>query len=250
VPESIANKRIVVTGASSGVGRAAATMFLEEGARVAMLARRAEILEAQAAPWGASAIPLRVDVSDPHACDAAMAVAHDRMGGFDLIVNAAGIAAPIPLPSLTSHDWNTVLATNLSGSFYVARYSGLRMQEDGGGAIVNIASELGSIGMSNYVAYCASKAGVIGMTKALAAELAPTVRVNALCPGPIDTPQLRDEFAHYPDPDRARRETLQRVPLQRFARAQEIVDAIRFLGFGAPFATGTAMALDGGTTAI
>ncbi len=101
-----------------------------------------------------------------------------------------------------------------------------------------------------YSAYCASKFGVIGLTKALAAELAPTVRVNVVCPGPIDTPMMDAEIEWYPDPDATRQEAIERVPLKRFAQPEEVVRAIRFLAFEAPFATGAVLPLDGGTTMV
>jgi NAD(P)-dependent dehydrogenase (short-subunit alcohol dehydrogenase family) len=248
---SLTGRRIVVTGASSGVGRAAAEAFVREGAIVAMLARRRALLEEQAQAWGPRAIPIAADVADPASCEAAVAEADRRLRGFDTVINAAGIAYPTPLADLDESQWNTVIATNLSGSFFVARHAALRMRAAGvEGAIVNVSSELGLVGMSEYSAYCASKAGLIGLTRALAAELAPRIRVNVVCPGPIDTPQLRAEFDWYGDAEKARTDTLQRVPLRRFASADEIVAAIRFLAFDAPFATGTVMSVDGGTTAV
>jgi NAD(P)-dependent dehydrogenase (short-subunit alcohol dehydrogenase family) len=246
----LTGRRILVTGASSGVGRAAAEAFVKDGATVAMLARRGALLEEQARAWGPCAVPIAADVADPTDCEAAVAEAHRRLGGFDTVINAAGIAYPTPLADLDARQWNAIIATNLSGSFHIARQAALRMlAADTGGSIVNVSSELGFIGMSEYSAYCASKAGLIGLTRALAAELAPKIRVNAVCPGPIDTPQLNAEFDWYGDAENARAETLQRVPLRRFASADEVVAAIRFLAFDAPFATGMAMSLDGGTTA-
>jgi NAD(P)-dependent dehydrogenase (short-subunit alcohol dehydrogenase family) len=242
--------RVLITGASSGVGKAAARAFAGEGARVALLARRAELIEELAGELGDAALPLPTDVSDPSAVAAAVATAHDRFGGLDLAVNAAGVGMPTPLEDLAPDGWREVLAINLSGTFYVAREAGLRMLENGGGAIVNVGSELSSIGMGQYSAYCASKFGVIGLTKALAAELAPTVRVNVVCPGPIDTPMMDAEIDWYPDPEATRREAIERVPLKRFAQPEEVVEAIRFLAFEAPFATGAVLPLDGGTTMV
>ena len=124
------------------------------------------------------------------------------------------------------------------------------MAAAGGGSIVNVGSELSSIGMAMYAPYCASKFGVIGLTKALAAELAPTVRVNVVCPGPIDTPMMDAELDWFEDPVAVRAEAIERVPLKRFAAPEEVVEAIRFLAFEAPFATGTTLPLDGGTTMV
>lgn len=248
---TLTGRRILVTGASSGVGRAAAEVFVRDGATVAMLARRGGLLEEQARAWGPRAIPVAADVADPAGCAAAVAEAERRLGGLDTVINAAGIAYPTPLADLDAPQWDAVIATNLSGSFFVARYAALRMRAAGvEGVIVNVSSELGLVGMSEYSAYCASKAGLIGLTRALAAELAPRIRVNAVCPGPIDTPQLRAEFDWYGDAEKARTDTVARVPLRRLAGADEIVTAIRFLAFDAPFATGTVLSVDGGTTAV
>lgn len=244
----LANYRTIVTGASSGVGRAAAKAFVAEGAKVALVARRSEILAELAADLGALALTLPTDIRDPDAVAKAVDIAHAEFGGIDLVVNSAGIAFPTSLEDLTSEIWREVIDTNLSGTFYVCRSAGTRMRQDGGGVIVNIGSELSSVGMSQYSHYCASKFGVVGLTKALAAELAPTVRVNIVCPGPIDTPMGDATFELYPDPAAARRETLERVPLRRMATADEVVTAIRFLAVDAQFATGAVLPLDGGTT--
>lgn len=246
----VAGSRVLITGASSGVGQAAGRAFAAEGARVALLARREELLRVLADELGDAALPLPTDVADPDAVAAAVARAHEAFGGLDVVVNAAGIGMPTPLKELDAAGWREVIDINLSGTFFIAREAGLRMLEDGGGSIVNVGSELSSIGMGQYTAYCASKFGVVGLTKALAAELAPTVRVNVVCPGPIDTPMMDAEIDWYPDPEATRKEAIERVPLKRFADADEVVGAIRFLAFEAQFATGAVLPLDGGTTAI
>jgi NAD(P)-dependent dehydrogenase (short-subunit alcohol dehydrogenase family) len=246
----VAESRILITGASSGVGLAAARGFATEGARVALIARRERILDELVAELGDCAIALPTDITDPEAVAAAVARAWDAWGGLDLVVNAAGVGMPTPLEDLSADGWQEVIDTNLSGTFFVAREAGLRMAEAGGGSIVNVGSELSTIGMSMYAPYCASKFGVIGLTKALAAELAPGVRVNVVCPGPIDTPMMDAELDWFPDPAATRVEAIERVPLKRFAAPEEVVDAIRFLAFDAPFATGATLPLDGGTTMV
>jgi NAD(P)-dependent dehydrogenase (short-subunit alcohol dehydrogenase family) len=247
---SVDGSRILITGASSGVGQAAARELAGEGARVALLARRAGALEELAAELGDAALALPTDVADAPAVARAVAAACEKFGGLDVAINAAGVGMPTPLEELDAGGWREVIDINLSGTFHVARESGLRMLANGGGTIVNVGSELSSIGMSQYAPYCASKFGVIGLTKALAAELAPSVRVNVVCPGPIDTPMMDAEIAWYPDPEATRREAIERVPLGRFAQPEEVARAIRFLAFEAPFATGTVLPLDGGTTMV
>jgi NAD(P)-dependent dehydrogenase (short-subunit alcohol dehydrogenase family) len=247
---SVDGSRVLITGASSGVGRAAARDLVGDGARVAVLARREEALRELQDELGDAVLPLPTDVADPAAVAAAVAAADEAFGGLDVAINAAGVGMPTPLEDLDADGWREVIDINLSGTFHIARETGLRMLAAGGGSIVNVGSELSSIGMGQYSAYCASKFGVIGLTKALAAELAPTVRVNVVCPGPIDTPMMDAEIEWYPDPEATRREAIERVPLKRFAQPGEVVRAIRFLAFEAPFATGAVLPLDGGTTMV
>jgi NAD(P)-dependent dehydrogenase (short-subunit alcohol dehydrogenase family) len=247
---SVDGSRVLITGASSGVGRAAARDLVGDGARVAVLARREEALRELQDELGDAVLPLPTDVADPAAVAAAVAAADEAFGGLDVAINAAGVGMPTPLEDLDADGWREVIDINLSGTFHIARETGLRMLAAGGGSIVNVGSELSSIGMGQYSAYCASKFGVIGLTKALAAELAPTVRVNVVCPGPIDTPMMDAEIEWYPDPEATRREAIERVPLKRFAQPEEVVRAIRFLAFEAPFATGAVLPLDGGTTMV
>ena len=142
-----------------------------------------------------------------------------------------------------------MIDVNLSGSFYVARAAGLRMVASGrGGSIVNLGSELSVLGMGMFVAYCTSKAGLLGLTKALAAKLAPHVRVNAVCPGPVETPMMWGAHDAQTDPEAAYAHTRGRVPLGRFGKPEEVAEAIVWLGLDATLATGAILHLDGGTT--
>jgi NAD(P)-dependent dehydrogenase (short-subunit alcohol dehydrogenase family) len=247
---SVAGLRVLITGASSGVGLAAATGFVAEGAAVALLARRADLLAAVADDLGDAARAYPVDVTDPEAVAVAVSGAFEALEGLDVVVNAAGMVVPARLDELDARNWRQVIDVNLSGTFYVAREAGLRMRSNGGGSIVNIGSDLASYGMKDFVHYCAAKAGVVGLTKALAAELAPSVRVNVVCPGPIDTPMMEGELALTDDPAAARADAIERVALKRFMDPDEVVDAIRFLTIDAPFATGSVLALDAGATAF
>ncbi len=239
--------KALVTGASSGVGLATARMIHARGGSVALVARRSEILDDLVAELGERAVAFPADVSDPDAVAQMVAAAFQSLGDINLVVNAAGVDGPAPLEDQDAHKWQTTIGINLSGSFYVAREAALRMTQ---GSIVNLGSELSTIGMGLYIDYCASKAGIIGLTKAMAAELAPRgIRVNAVCPGPIDTPMMEAELAWFPDPEAVRVEAINRVPLKRWATADEVAEAILFLA-SATFATGSILALDGGTTAI
>lgn len=246
---TLADKGALITGASSGIGAATARELVAQGARVIVAARRAEPLQQLAAELGANASAMTVDVSDPEQVAALADDAERRLGRIDVLVHSAGVSRPASLEDLTPAHWQEVIAINLSGCYYTCREVGLRIRQRGGGAIVNVASESSLLGEPMYVAYCASKIGVLTMTKALAAELAPTVRVNAVCPGSVDTPMLRNDFANLPDPDHAYDVTRRRIPLRRFATPEEIAQAIAWLA-NATFATGLGLNIDGGSTAV
>jgi NAD(P)-dependent dehydrogenase (short-subunit alcohol dehydrogenase family) len=241
--------RVLITGATSGVGEATAELFAKRGARVALLGRRSAELQRVAAEIGAPAHTVVADVSDAGAVKNAVRSAIHVLGGLDVVVNAAGVAGHVALENLTEDRWHEVLGTNLSGTFYVSRESGLHMRRSGGGAIVNVASDLAAMGAPGLVHYCAAKAGVLGLTRALALELAPLVRVNAVCPGPIDTPMVRAGLSAAPDPLAALKQKESTVPLNRLAAPDEVAAAIYFLAVEGTFATGTSMAFDGGTSA-
>ncbi|MGN7862375.1 SDR family NAD(P)-dependent oxidoreductase [Microbacterium sp. 22303] len=241
--------RVLVTGATSGVGEAAAKLFARRGARVALVARRADELSRVQSEIGDLGSAFIADVADASAATGAVDAAIASFGGLDVVVNTAGIATQTAIEDLDVDTWRQTIDTNLSGTFYVSRAAGLHMAEAGGGSIVNVASDLASTGVAGLAHYSASKAGVVGLTRALAIELAPTVRVNVICPGPIDTPMMRAELALADDPQHARREKEATVPLNRLADPLEVAKAIYFLAIDATFATGTSLAFDGGTTA-
>jgi len=245
----LAGRRALVTGASSGIGEATARLLDAEGASVALLARRTGELRRVAGDLtGAVAVP--ADVSDHREAIEALDAAEEQIGPVDILVNCAGVIGPIPLEDLTPPIWDQSLAVNLSGPFYLGREAGLRMRGRGGGHIVNVASDLAFTAMPGYVDYCAAKAGLVGLTRGLAVELAPRVLVNAVAPGPVDTPMMDHELATAPDPESAREETIRRVPLLRIAGPEEVARAILFLLTDAGYTTGSVLPLDGGVTAL
>lgn len=241
--------RVLITGATSGVGEATAKLFAQRGARVALLGRRPAELRRVVEEIDGGAHAVVTDVADAESVRNGVRGAIHSLGGLDVAVNAAGVASYVPLQDLDEHRWHEVLDTNLSGTFYVAREAGLHMRKSGGGAIVNVASDLAAMGVPGLAHYCAAKAGVVGLTRALALELAPDVRVNAVCPGPIDTPMLRAGLDAEPDPVLALQQKESTVPLSRLADPEEVAAAIYFLAVEGTFATGTSMAFDGGTSA-
>ena len=240
----------IVTGASSGIGAATARLLARRGHAVALLARDERALQevAGSLPDGTMSLVLPCDVTSPEQVAEAVGSVASELGTPFGLVNAAGVCVPGPLAEVTVDGWQATLAVNLTGTFLMCQAVAAQMRASGGvGSILNLGSEAASIGMPHYSAYCASKAGVLGLTRALAAELAPSVRVNALCPGPVDTPMLRAELALSGDSDRAYAAEVGRVPLRIIATADEVADAAVWL-LHANTATGTTLALDGGTT--
>ena len=240
---------MLITGASSGVGEATARLFSSLGAHVALLGRRASELERVGSSMDGTSIVISVDVADEESVIQAVHRAGSLLGGLDVVVNAAGIAAPAEIASITGDVWRSVIDTNLSGTFYVSREAIPYLRESGG-CIVNVASDLAHMGAPGLVHYSASKAGVVGLTRGLAAELAPRIRVNAICPGPIDTPMMQQGLSESPDPERALHEKKLSVPLGRLAAPEEIARSIYFLAIDGTFVSGAALNVDGGTSAV
>jgi NAD(P)-dependent dehydrogenase (short-subunit alcohol dehydrogenase family) len=246
--DRLSGKIAFITGASSGIGEATARLFAAEGARLALVARGRERLERLTAELGEGAIALTADVAESATVDAAVQRTVDELGPLDIVISNAGTVTPATLAETDDATWNRQIDVNLTGSFFVARATAPKI--NAGGSILMLGSELSVMGMGMYAAYCASKAGVIGLTRALAAELAPRVRVNAICPGPVDTPLLAGELEYFGDHDAVMQETFDRVPLGRLATSEEVAAGILFLAADAPYATGTTLELDGGTTSI
>jgi NAD(P)-dependent dehydrogenase (short-subunit alcohol dehydrogenase family) len=245
----LAGKRALVVGASSGVGLETARLFAAGGAKVALVARSTDKLRQISQELGDAEV-IVADVGDIGDCQGIVPAAVKGLGGLDAVVYSAGICEPRLLKDMTIEDFKRHIDVNLTGNFIVAQAAALHMQANDGGAIINISSELSHIGMGYYVHYCAAKAGVIGLTKALAAEMAPKVRVNSVSPGPIDTPMLHEEIKFFGGTKEVIEGAIARVPLKRFATPQEVAKAVVFLATEADFATGSTLVLDGGTTVI
>ena len=244
----IEGARVLITGASSGVGEATASLFSSRGASVALLGRRTSELERVRSLLDGTSIVMPVDVADEESVIDAVHGAARQLGGIDIVINAAGVAASVEAEHITGDVWRMMIDTNLSGPFYVSRESIPYLRETGG-CIVNVASDLAGMGAPGLVHYSASKAGVVGLTRGLAVELAPRIRVNAVCPGPIDTPMMQQGLRATDDPGRARRVKELSVPLGRLATPEEVAKSIYFLAVEGTFATGAALQMDGGTTA-
>jgi 3-oxoacyl-[acyl-carrier protein] reductase len=237
----LTGKTALITGAASGIGRATAFALAEAGAKLALFDRApvAQTIKG----FGTTASAWSVDVADEAAVVAAVAQADGQFGGIDILVSAAGIFREAPLLETSLAAFNEVMAVNLAGSFLVGREVARAMKKHGrGGRIVTFSSELATLGRAGYSAYCASKGAIEAMTRTWARELGPDVLVNAIAPGPTDTPLLDWENLppHWQSAELSN-------PLGRIGRAEEIAAVIRFLvGPGASFMTGQVVGVNGG----
>jgi len=244
------DQRFLVSGGASGIGLAVARLALARGARACLLDRNRAALDAACAELGEGAWPVVCDVADPAAVGVAVAQAAERLGGLDALVNSAGVDSLTPLEQLSDAEWSRTLAINLTGPMLLCRAALPHLRRAGGGSIVNVSSGAGLSPLRNRTAYCASKAGVIMFGKALAIEVAGDgIRVNAVCPGAVDTPLFRTSYEDNADPEGELARIRERYALRRVAQPEELAEAILYLsGPGASYITGTALAVDGGRT--
>jgi NAD(P)-dependent dehydrogenase (short-subunit alcohol dehydrogenase family) len=240
----------LVTGGGSGIGRATCERLAAEGARVwvADLDQAAAERVAGSLP---SATARRVDVSDAGQVDQLVQEVIEADGCLDVLVNNAGITLGAPAWETSPEQWARVLAVNLTGVFYGCRSALRHMIGRRDGAIVSTASDAGLVGWRGQSAYCASKSGIVGLTRAVAMDAAPYgVRVNCVCPAFTDTPLVDAWVQAQPDPAAAREEVASGQPVGRMGKPEEIAAAIAFLASDeASFITGIALPVDGGVTA-
>jgi 3-oxoacyl-[acyl-carrier protein] reductase len=246
----LTHKRVLITGGASGIGAATAARFLEEGSRVCILDRDAQACEAIRHQLPGISEAIIADVTDLMQVEAALADAVRVMDGVDVLINNAGISIRHKFLEITPEEWDKVIAINLTGVFYVAQTAARYMwgrykAESGGGVILQTASTNGIVGQPYYADYNATKAGVIELTKTMALELAPRIRVCAVAPGYVLTPMQRAEYT-----DSMLDEVNEKIPLRRHAKPEEIAALFAFLASeDAAYATGQVFTMDGGEIA-
>ena len=250
----IEGKVALVTGAASGIGLATAKAFVREGGRVLLCDLDADVgfeaareVEKEAGKSGGEARFVRADVTNEAEVAAAVRAAVDAFGRLDCAVNNAGTTGAMGLiPDCDTEAWGRTLAVNLTGVFLCLKHEIPVMRDQGGGAIVNVASGAGLIPVPGLSAYCASKHGVLGLTKTAAQENARTgIRVNAICPGVTDTPMLRASMDASPD---LAKMILASAVTGRLGRPEEVAEAALWLcSDRASYVSGESMLVDGGT---
>ncbi len=246
----LAGQRALVTGGASGIGRAISIALVAEGAAVAIvdLADPAKSAATAAAieQTGGRAFALRADVADEAQVLALFAEALPRLGGLDILVNCAGILFEKPLLDTSVADFDRLIAVNLRGTFLVGREALRVMARQRRGRVINIASELAYLGCERMSVYCASKGAVVSLTRSWAREFAPDVLINAIAPGPTDTPMLTTDYM-----EAATVAGSGNVPLGRIGRPEEIAAAAVFLASPAnSYMTGQCISPNGGAVML
>ncbi len=249
---SLEGRTAIVTGGAQGIGRASVSRFLSEGANVAFFdideteGQRA----ATAADAGDRVLFVHCDLRSEAAVAAAVSRVTERFGGIDVLVNNAGVNAYFDAVEMTSDDWDTVFAIDLKAAWMCAKYTLPALVESGHGSIVNIASIHALMTIAGMFPYAAAKSGLLGLSRSLALEYAhKNVRVNAICPGYVDTRLVQEWVDQQNDPDTISR-VMASLPLGRFAQPEEIASLIAYLASDdASYITGATLSIDGGLSA-
>lgn len=250
----LSGKVAFITGGGTGIGRACALAFAREGAKVAIAGRRPNPLASVAREIEASAgeaIAFVCDVTDRAAVQSALDKTEERFGNFNIVVNNAGTVVVATALNTSDEDWNQVLATNLTGTFLVSRAALPALRRGGGGAIVNIGSILGIVARKERAAYCSAKAGVGGLTRAMALDHAvDKIRVNCICPTIVETELGMQAMSKNPDTQAERERRAAEIPLGRMGTPDDVaMMAVYLASDEASWITGASFPLDGGLTA-
>jgi NAD(P)-dependent dehydrogenase (short-subunit alcohol dehydrogenase family) len=247
----LAGRVAIVTGAASGIGRATANVFASEGAQMVLAdldAKAGQAAAREIVASGGQAVFVRTDVRRASDCRRLVERAGGEFGALHVLVNSAGVIRRANVVDLPESDWDLVMDVNLKSTFLIAKLAIPLMAKAGGGSIVNVASGWGLVGGPRAAAYCASKGGVVLLTKAMAIDHGPEkIRVNCICPGDTDTPMLRDEARQLGEPEAQFLAGSARRPLGRIGAPEEVARAILFLASdAASYVTGTSLVVDGG----
>jgi NAD(P)-dependent dehydrogenase (short-subunit alcohol dehydrogenase family) len=247
----LAGKVALITGAASGIGRATALLFAREGAAVAVVdldEAAAQAVAQTIRDEGGQAMAIGCDVSKAEDCQRAVQATVEVLGGLDIVFNNAGIIRRADVVGTTEEEWERVMAVNVKSVFLMSKYGVPVMAQAGGGSIVNTASGWGLVGGRNALSYCASKAAVVNMTRAMALDHGPqNIRVNCICPGDTDTGMLREEARQLGEPEPTFLADAADRPLGRVGTPQEMAEAVLYLASdAASFVTGAVLVVDGG----
>jgi len=244
-----AHKTVIITGGASGIGKATAELYLQNGANVAIVDRDGAKFDALSSmSFDKDKILIDVvDVRDDTQVRLLMEQCISKFGSIDILFNNAGVEAVKPIHQLTEEEWDMVLDTNLKGAFLCSKYVIPSMIDNGGGVIINNSSLMAILALENNAPYCASKSGLIGLTRAMSLELAKyNIRVNAVLPGSIDTPLMWEgvEAKHL---DKVRDQCSAAVPMKRVGDPEEVANFVLFLSSNeSSYITGSCLSIDGG----